>query len=59
MQYASDDLKTEHDGILFGLQVLEKMTDLINEHQSVDDKDLYEMVYFLQLFADKCHHGKE
>ncbi len=39
MQYASEDLKNEHDGILFGLQVLERMTYLINEHQPVDDKD--------------------
>ena len=59
MKFASEDLRNEHDGILFGLQVLDKMADLINGHQPVDDNDLIEMVYFLQLFADKCHHGKE
>ncbi|NLO35412.1 MAG: hemerythrin [Clostridiaceae bacterium] len=59
MKYASEDLKNEHEGILFGLQVLEKMAYLINDYQPVDDKDLREMVHFLQLFADKCHHGKE
>lgn len=59
MTFASEDLKNEHDGILFGLQVLEKMAELINNHQSLDNHDLVEMVHFLQLFTDKCHHGKE
>ena len=59
MKFASEDLINEHEGILFGLQVLEKMAYLINDHKQVDDKDLMEMVQFLQLFADKCHHGKE
>ena len=59
MLYASEDLRKEHDGILFGLQVLEKMAYQINDHQHADASDLKEMVNFLQLFADKCHHGKE
>ena len=59
MKFATEDLINEHEGILFGLQVLEKMAYLINDHKQVDDKDLMEMVQFLQLFADKCHHGKE
>jgi hemerythrin-like domain-containing protein len=59
MKYASKDLKNEHEGILFGLQILEKMAHLINDHQPMDKNDLIEMVHFLQLFADKCHHGKE
>lgn len=59
MKFASEDLKNEHEGILFGLQILEKMAYLINDHRPLDNKDLREMVHFLQLFADKCHHGKE
>lgn len=59
MQFASEDLIKEHDGILFGLQVLEEMAHLISDHRPVDVDDLREMVDFLKLFADKCHHGKE
>ena len=32
MQFASEDLIKEHDGILFGLQVLEEMAHLISDH---------------------------
>lgn len=59
MTFASEDLIKEHDGILFGLKVLDKMAQLIHDHQPIDAGDLKEMVHFLKLFADKCHHGKE
>jgi len=49
MKFASEDLKNEHEGILFGLQILEKMAYLINDHRPLDNKDLREMVHFLQL----------
>lgn len=54
MKYASEDLRTEHRGILFGLDILEKMAE-----GAADTGDAGEMVNFFRLFADKCHHGKE
>lgn len=59
MKYASEDLRTEHEGVLFGLDILEKMADAIRRIGSVDVHDAEEMVNFFRLFADKCHHGKE
>ncbi len=59
MKYASEDLKKEHEGVLFGLDILEKMTDVIGQEGTIDAKDAAEMVNFFRLFADKCHHGKE
>lgn len=59
MKYASEDLKNEHEGILFGLEVLQEMVRRLNEQQLDDAGDLKEMVNFFKLFADKCHHGKE
>lgn len=59
MQYASEDLRNEHEGILFGLQILEKMVQLTETKSDVPIEDFREMIHFLQLFADKCHHGKE
>jgi len=59
MKYASEDLINEHQGILFGLKILEKIVLLMNEKNVVEINDLKDIVNFIKLFADKCHHGKE
>jgi len=59
MGFASEDLTKEHEGILFGLRILERMAELIRSKAEVDKADLTQMIDFLRLFADKCHHGKE
>lgn len=59
MKYASEDLRNEHKGVLFGLEILEKMVETIRREGAMDAKDAAEMVNFFRLFADKCHHGKE
>ena len=59
MKFASEDLKNEHEGILFGLKILEKMVFLMEDRQGYEREDLKQIVDFLKLFADKCHHGKE
>lgn len=59
MVYASEDLQNEHKGVLFGLKILEEMVRLQKENQSLAIEDARGIVQFLQLFADKCHHGKE
>ena len=59
MKYASEDLRNEHEGVLFGLDILEKMAGKARLAGATDVEDVKEMVNFLRLFADKCHHGKE
>jgi hemerythrin-like domain-containing protein len=59
MNYASEDLINEHEGILEGLRILEKMVDLIRANKPFEINDLKEMINFFKLFTDKCHHGKE
>lgn len=56
---ASDDLKSEHDGILRALKILEKMIIVFETGNEKIRDDLNEMIGFFRLFADKCHHGKE
>lgn len=56
---ASEDLRNEHEGILLGLRILEKMTGLLGSGKTVEREDLLIMIDFLRTFADKCHHGKE
>ncbi len=59
MKYASEELKNEHEGILHGLAILEKMADSTESGSPVPVAEISEIVNFLILFADKCHHGKE
>lgn len=59
MKFASEDLRNEHEGILFGLEILEEMARRIEDNQPIEVEDLEGMVNFLKLFADQCHHGKE
>jgi hemerythrin-like domain-containing protein len=59
MRYASEDLRAEHEGILTGLEVLERIADAPHGGHAPGSAELAEMVGFFRLFADKCHHGKE
>ena len=59
MKYASEDLINEHEGILFGLKILKKMAERLVGNTNIETQDYYEIVNFLKLFVDKCHHGKE
>lgn len=59
MRYASEDLMNEHEGVLFGLNILEKMAAEVKQAYRIDVKDIKELINFFQVFADKCHHGKE
>lgn len=55
MGKAVDELKKEHSAIMHVLSILEKITTL----QHNDFQYHKEIIYFLKVFADKCHHGKE
>ena len=56
---ASEDLRKEHELIKAALNVLEKVVTKIRLNENTDTTDLKELVEFLIVFADKCHHGKE
>ena len=59
MRYASEDLINEHKGILFGLRILQEIAAAVKQSGEADIKDINDIIDFLRLFADKCHHGKE
>ena len=56
MAFASDDLRKEHVDILLAVEILEGMAAHADSLSTVEVSDV---VNFLRLFADKCHHGKE
>lgn len=59
MGKATQDLRNEHDAILHVLQILDKAL----ADDTMDDAAMLkfggELLHFLKIFADKCHHGKE
>jgi hemerythrin-like domain-containing protein len=59
MEKTSQDLIHEHKSILIALNVIEKMYERIQNDKEVDYKDIEDILEFLKVFADKCHHGKE
>ncbi len=56
---ATRDLKDEHGGIKVMLAILGKVCDRIEAGQDVDPKHVGEILEFLKVFVDKCHHAKE
>jgi hemerythrin-like domain-containing protein len=55
----TEELKEEHQGILLMLKILEKVCVKLESKETVDPDHLERIVEFFQVFADKCHHGKE
>jgi len=56
---ATDELRSEHHGIEIMLRILQAVADRFGRGQEVDGKDLSNILEFLSIFIDKCHHGKE
>ncbi|MBN2482265.1 MAG: hemerythrin domain-containing protein [Bacteroidales bacterium] len=59
METTSQDLMREHKVIMIALDVIEKMYEKVRNDQDIDYVDVEEIIEFLKIFADKCHHGKE
>jgi hemerythrin-like domain-containing protein len=59
MGKATQDLRNEHDAILHVLTILDKMLSSSTKSEAENLQFGNELVNFLKIFADKCHHGKE
>jgi len=59
MGQATQDLRIEHDSILHVLHITDQMIAAESKDTTAKLKFGNELVYFLKIFADKCHHGKE
>jgi len=59
MGKATQDLRKEHEAILYVLQIMDKMLQSGSDDTAILLRYYSEVVYFLKIFADKCHHGKE
>ncbi len=59
METAIEDLIHEHKAIQHALNILEKISERIENNGDADNSDIKSFLEFLKEFADKCHHGKE
>jgi hemerythrin-like domain-containing protein len=56
---ATETLMREHELILRGVAVLERMARRANAGQAVPAGDARSIIEFIRKFADGCHHAKE
>jgi len=54
-----DELRDEHDGIKLMLNILQSITQQAERSEKVDTNHVAQIMEFITVFVDKCHHGKE
>jgi len=59
MGKATEDLRNEHEAILHVFTILDRMLSSTTKSDADNLQFGNELVNFLKIFADKCHHGKE
>lgn len=59
MGRAIEDLRNEHNAILHVFEILDVMLENEEQAEAAQLKFAGELLNFLKIFADKCHHGKE
>ena len=55
----TEELRQDHQAIKRMLSILEGASRKLEAGEAVDAEDLAEMIEFIRVFADRCHHGKE
>ncbi|MEW6062947.1 MAG: hemerythrin domain-containing protein [Nanoarchaeota archaeon] len=56
---AIEQLKKEHEAIKLMLKIFGKICDRFEAGKKVSSKHLEQILEFIRVFADKCHHSKE
>jgi hemerythrin-like domain-containing protein len=59
MGKATQDLRNEHEAVLHVLRILDSMLSMGIQKDASNTRYYNELIYFLKIFVDKCHHGKE
>lgn len=55
----TEQLKREHEGINLMLMILEKVCAKLESKKELNLEDFEQILEFIKVFIDKCHHGKE
>ena len=59
MGRATEDLRREHESILHAFKIYDNIMSSDSREDNVFLKYYGQLIYFLKIFVDKCHHGKE
>jgi hemerythrin-like domain-containing protein len=55
----TEELKDEHKAVILMMRILEKICQSIESGKEVKQEHLNQIIDFIKIFVDKCHHGKE
>jgi len=55
----TEDLRSEHQGVVRMLDIMDAMVASIRQDGNPNSDDLSQVLEFLRVFVDKCHHTKE
>lgn len=56
---ATEQLRREHEAVILVLSILDKFLRRLGDGREVNPEHFGQVLEFIQVFADKCHHGKE
>lgn len=56
---ATEDLRSEHVGVARMLDIMDAMAERMSAGVRPDEDGLAEVIEFLRVFIDQCHHAKE
>ncbi len=56
---ATEQLRHEHEAMTLALSILEKLCQRLASGEEVNPEHFGQVLEFIQVFADLCHHGKE
>lgn len=56
---ATGELRKEHEGIRIMLEILQTVAQKMVDGESVPKDEIDDIMEFLTIFVDTCHHGKE
>lgn len=56
---AIEELMAEHRAVLLTIDILNEITGRLEAGETANVKHLEDLLEFLRVFVDRCHHGKE
>jgi hemerythrin-like domain-containing protein len=56
---ATDTLRNEHEAVRLMLEIMDSAAAGISAENKIRTADIDDIIDFLKIFVDKCHHGKE
>jgi hemerythrin-like domain-containing protein len=59
MKTASQRLLHEHNAILVAMDIIERICEYVQNDREVDVNDISDIIRFLEVYINSCHHRKE